>query len=28
MIVGFVLILLSGAMDEAREIDADNKQFI
>jgi len=28
MIVGFVLILLSGAMDEAREIDADNKQII
>jgi len=28
LIVGFVLVLLSGAMDEAREIDADNQQFI
>jgi len=28
LIVGFVLILLSGAMDEAREIDDENKQII
>lgn len=28
LLVGFVLLLLSGAMDEAREIDADNKQII
>lgn len=28
LLVGFVLLLLSGAMEEARAIDEDNKQFI
>ena len=28
LLVGVVLLLLSGAIDEAREIDADNKQII
>lgn len=28
LLVGFVLIVLSGAMDEARMIDQDNKQII
>ncbi len=28
LIAGFVLLLLSTAMNEAREIDTDNKQFI
>jgi len=28
LLVGFILLILSGAMEEAREIDTDNKQFI